>query len=398
MMKILLVPALLLLRSLGTLAFVAKPPGRVFFFPSNSRTTVKQEALNLVTNEGGLTYVAMTHPSGASAKVFTYGADLTSYVDREDVEWLAVRPDAKLDGSKPISGGASHCFPQFGPGPMQQHGFARNVEWEIVKGTDFSVEMELKPNDYTKEMWDFPFTCRFAVFLTKNDLTTRFTVINDGDEVGSSTPSVGVPRPPAARDPLLSAVDPLLSAVSSYDPKPPEKKKDLSFEFQAGLHTYFDVSSIDAASVAGSFEGASYLDKMKDPPATETEARPEITVGEEYDRVYLGVNDPVLKDHGKNKQLKIHNRIGYKDTVIWNPYGNTAMGYDTFLCVESLALDPVHLEPGQGWIGEMCLTPQPLEQGGGLATPPLPEPAAPEDAGAPPAADAAADADAADAA
>jgi len=127
MMKILLVPALLLLRSLGTLAFVAKPPGRVFFFPSNSRTTVKQEALNLVTNEGGLTYVAMTHPSGASAKVFTYGADLTSYVDREDVEWLAVRPDAKLDGSKPISGGASHCFPQFGPG-------------------HFSVEMELKPH------------------------------------------------------------------------------------------------------------------------------------------------------------------------------------------------------------------------------------------------------------
>jgi D-hexose-6-phosphate mutarotase len=33
---------------------------------------------------------------------------------------LFVRPDAKLDGSKPISGGLPHCFPQFGPGAIQQ--------------------------------------------------------------------------------------------------------------------------------------------------------------------------------------------------------------------------------------------------------------------------------------
>jgi Aldose 1-epimerase len=33
---------------------------------------------------------------------------------------LFVRPDAKLDGSKPISGGLPHCFPQFGPGKIQQ--------------------------------------------------------------------------------------------------------------------------------------------------------------------------------------------------------------------------------------------------------------------------------------
>ena len=42
-----------------------------------------------------------------------------------------VRPDAKMDGSKPISGGIPHCFPQFGPGAIQQHGFARNETWEV---------------------------------------------------------------------------------------------------------------------------------------------------------------------------------------------------------------------------------------------------------------------------
>ena len=36
-------------------------------------------------------------------------------------------------GSKPISGGLPHCFPQFGPGEIQQHGFARNLDWEVVQ-------------------------------------------------------------------------------------------------------------------------------------------------------------------------------------------------------------------------------------------------------------------------
>ena len=42
--------------------------------------------------------------------------------DGRDV--LYVRPDAKFDKSKPISGGL-HCWPQFGPGDIQVHGFAR---------------------------------------------------------------------------------------------------------------------------------------------------------------------------------------------------------------------------------------------------------------------------------
>ena len=40
----------------------------------------------------------------------------------------------------------------------------------------------------------------------------------------------------------------------------------------------------------------------------------EITIAEEYDRVYHGLNDPVLRDAGKGKQLKIVNASGWKDT------------------------------------------------------------------------------------
>ena len=64
-------------------------------------------------------------------------------------------------------------------------------------------------------------------------------------------------------------------------------------------------------SVGGSFKGATFLNKMLDPPAEEVEEREELTVGEEYDRVYKGVSDCVLKDSGKKKALKIANSGGW---------------------------------------------------------------------------------------
>ena len=74
---------------------------------------------------------------------------------------LYIRPDAVFDKSKPISGGVPLCFPQFGPGVMQQHGFARNLEWEVGSTSadpqpddrDPEVELILTDNDYTRAMW-----------------------------------------------------------------------------------------------------------------------------------------------------------------------------------------------------------------------------------------------------
>uniref|UniRef100_A0A7S1IVC1 Glucose-6-phosphate 1-epimerase n=2 Tax=Eutreptiella gymnastica TaxID=73025 RepID=A0A7S1IVC1_9EUGL len=100
------------------------------------------------------------------------------------------------------------------------------------------------------------------------------------------------------------------------------------------------------------------MNKMANPPAEQVETRTIITIPEEYDRVYSGVNDPVLIDSGKGKRLNIVNKSGWKDTVLWNPYGNTGMGYDNFVCVESVAFDPVKLSGGQKWVGSMSLVPE----------------------------------------
>ena len=87
---------------------------------SDSVAEAEKIEAGLLTNSDGLEYVKLVHENGFSSEIYLFGGDVTSYIDAEGVEYIAVRPDAKMYGSKPISGGLSHCFPQFGPGEIQQ--------------------------------------------------------------------------------------------------------------------------------------------------------------------------------------------------------------------------------------------------------------------------------------
>jgi glucose-6-phosphate 1-epimerase len=270
----------------------------------------------LFKNEHGLEYVKLVHTNGASSEIYLFGGDVTSYKDADGVEHIAVRPDAKMDGSKPISGGLSHCWPQFGPGEIQQHGFARNVNWDVKSMSDTSVVLEMAPSDYTKAIWDKEFLCKFTVDLDADQLNTKMKVENKGEE---------------------------------------------AFDFQAALHSYFTVSSLDKLELTGSFKGKEFLNKLAgDGGEMQTEERDIITITEEYDRVYKGVADPILKDSGKGKALAVVNTAGWEDTVIWNPYGDEGMGYNNFVCVESVKFDPVSLAGGSTWEGVMSLKPSDL--------------------------------------
>jgi len=42
---------------------------------------------------------------------------------------------------------------------------------------------------------------------------------------------------------------------------------------------------------------------------------------------------------------------------MWNPYGDEGMGFNNFVCVESVKFDPVTLEGGSSWNGDMALVP-----------------------------------------
>jgi len=280
-------------------------------YGSATATAESEASTGLMTNADGLEYIRLQNAGGDTSDIYLYGGCVTSYI-KGGQEYVAVRPDAKMDGSKPISGGLSHCWPQFGPGGIQQHGFARNVNWTVKSMDDTSAVLEMAPSDYTKEMWDKNFLCTFSVNLEDDKLSTKMHVENKGED---------------------------------------------SFDFQAALHSYFTVSAIDNLSIAGSFAGKEFLNKMIGEGEMQTEDREEITISEEYDRVYKGVNDPVLKDKGTGKTLTVQNTAGWEDTVLWNPFGNEGMGYNNFVCVESVKFDPVTLEGGASWTGDMALVP-----------------------------------------
>lgn len=110
-------------------------------------------------------------------------------------------------------------------------------------------------------MWDKEFKCTFSVDLEADQLNTKMLVENTGS--------------------------------------------DGSFDMQAALHSYFTVSALDKLEIAGSFEGKEFLNKLAgDGGEMQTEDRSAITISEEYDRVYKGVNDPVLKDAGTGKSVR----------------------------------------------------------------------------------------------
>jgi len=264
--------------------------------------------------ESSLKSITLKNAAGDSATIYAFGACVTSYV-KNGVDALMVRPDAKMDGSKPISGGIPHCFPQFGPGKIQQHGFARNVDWDVLEQSDTSVVLGLKESEYTLSMWPHPFDVKYTVTLTDAALCTEFTVTNTGDS---------------------------------------------AFDFTAALHSYWSISGISNIKISSpAFSGATYLDKMQSPPAEVTSSASEIAITSEVDQVFSGVSgDIMLADSGRPRPMTISNQLGWSDTVLWNPYGNEGMGYESFVCVESAqAASPVILQPSEYWTGAMEVVP-----------------------------------------
>merc|ERR1711988_562990 len=118
----------------------------------------------------------------------------------------------------------------------------------------------------------------------------------------------------------------------------------------------WSISSVKNIKISSpSFAGATYLDKMQSPPTDVKMANDEITITTETDSVFADVTgDVILADSERKSPLTISSTLGWSDTVVWNPYGNEGMGFDSFVCVESAqASKAVTLGPGEYWTGAM---------------------------------------------
>ena len=263
---------------------------------------------------GGLVKCVLTHVCGSSCEVYLYGANVLSWKQASGDEVLYCRPDSKFDKTKAISGGIPICFPQFGPGELKQHGFARDTAWSVgATSADYNpddkdpcVELVLESSAETKESgFQHDFRVSYSVTLHRETLQTDFRVINTGNE---------------------------------------------AFEFTAALHSYFEVAGVEKASVDG-LGGLKYFDKIPDPNAPEEKVEKDKAVKfvGETDRVYTSAPSEVILDVGTGAGVQIQNE-NWSDCVVWNPWTAMEACYKEFVCVENAkASEKVKLEANESW-------------------------------------------------
>src|SRR5438132_247968 len=88
---------------------------------------------NVVPGSGDLPKVVLTAPDGASAEIYLYGAQVTSWIPAGSAERLFLSPRAEFRAGASIRGGTPVIFPQFSnQGSLPKHGFARLNSWELV--------------------------------------------------------------------------------------------------------------------------------------------------------------------------------------------------------------------------------------------------------------------------
>lgn len=273
---------------------------------SNKASTTSL-GVRVTEGEGNLPKLVLTSPAGSEAEIYLFGGCITSWKVPSGKDLLFVRPDAVFNGNKPISGGVPHCFPQFGPGPIQQHGFARNMDWTVVDSENTEgnpvVTLELKDGPYSCTVWDFSFHALFKVTLNAKSLATELTVKNTDNK---------------------------------------------AFSFSTALHTYFRASASNA-SVKG-LKGCKTLNKDPDPknPVEGKEERDVVTFPGFVDCVYLDASSELQLDNGLGDLISIKN-TNWSDAVLWNPYLQMEACYKDFVCVENAKIGSVQLEPEQTW-------------------------------------------------
>ncbi|CAA2937905.1 glucose-6-phosphate 1-epimerase [Olea europaea subsp. europaea] len=274
--------------------------------------SVNVDNVKVTQGLGNLPKIDLTSVHGSEAEIYLFGGCITSWkVASKDL--LFVRPDAVFNGKKPISGGIPHCFPQFGPGAIQQHGFARNVNWSLVNSENVEgnpiVTLELKDSPYSRSMWDYSFLALYKVTLDKNAISTELRITNT-------------------------------------DEKP--------FSFTTALHSYFRASA-SGASVTG-LKGCKTLNKDPDPknPVEGKEERDVVTFPGFVDCVYLDAPEELQLNNGLGDKITIKN-ANWSDAVLWNPHLSMEACYKDFVCIENAKIGQVQLEPNQSWTATQML-------------------------------------------
>lgn len=278
--------------------------------------------VSVTAGKNGMPKVVLAHSSGAGAEVYLHGGHVTSWKNSVGAEMLFLSRESHFAPDKPIRGGIPLCFPQFGPGALPQHGFARTSPWSLVDtrvlpSGAVAATLRLEETPATLAMWPHRFRLDLDVQVDLHTLTLALAAANTGDD---------------------------------------------AFDFQAVYHTYFGVADIRQAAVQG-LDQVTFIDSLRS-NIRETETRAHIHVDAEIDRIYENAPDLLyLHDEGAGRAIVIE-KSGMPDVTVWNPWVAKSQRmpdfggdeYQRMLCVETgVMVTAAVLQPGEEWKGETIL-------------------------------------------
>lgn len=189
---------------------------------------------------------------------------------------------SKPDGGVHHFGGADY--------PIEVHGLADLVPWQVKTAADDAIELTLAPNGLTKFVYPFDFLLTMRYTLAGNTATLALTVANTGD-------------------------------------------KDLPFS--VGFHPYFAASSLDNVAFAIDAATCSENAKGEQPAAPETITLTRKPGSADSIRLMTGVKSPmVMTDAGNGHKVTVaFDEANFGKGVLWQ------QNAESFVC----------MEPWNGW-------------------------------------------------
>lgn len=263
---------------------------------------------------GGQAKIVVTTRVSA-AEIYLHGAHVTHFQKNGEPPLLFVSRKSHFAASRPIRGGVPICFPWFGNRDGDpSHGFARITEWQLVNTAatpDGAVTLNFAlPQIPGHDAWNH---LRAEFIVTVAD-TLAMELITANDACGGKV------------------------------------------EIENCLHTYFQVSDIDAISLIG-LQGAPFDDFASGANgARRVENDPVLRITKETNRVYADSAGTVeIRDKNIRRTIRVE-KSGSNSTVVWNPWTTQKLPDDfdpaehkNMVCVESgnVKQNKISLAPGK---------------------------------------------------
>ena len=174
--------------------------------------------------------------------------------------------------------------------PIEVHGLADLVPWQVKSADDSAIELTLTPNGLTKFVYPFDFALTMRYTLVGNTATLALTVANTGDK---------------------------------------------ALPFSVGFHPYFGVTSLDNVSFAIDAATCSESAKGEQPAAPETITLTRKEGSADSIRLLTGVKSPMqLTDAGNGHKVTVaFDESVFSNGVLWQ------QDAESFVC----------MEPWNGW-------------------------------------------------